>query len=116
MPGTFGLTETLTEQPTPAWDGVPCAARRCLVEVLNPRGEGAPPPATWYAELIGEQRYAVEVVVPDGVPEVAPGRPGQLLYIDDDGGWGWQKVTWKRGSRHVVSGIYHRVRVLDYID
>jgi hypothetical protein len=98
------------------WDEVPCAAQRCVVEVLNPQGDGAPAPATWYAELIGQVRPAVEVVVPAGVSGKTAGRPGHLLYIDDEGGWGWQKVTWKRGHRGVVSGVYHRVRVLDYLD
>lgn len=107
-------------QHAPEWDGVPCAAQRVLVKVLNPHGDGAPVPNAWYRELIGTERPAVEVVVPDGVPDEATraglGRPGQVLYIDDDRGWGWAKVTQRHGSRHVVSGIYHRVRVLDVFE
>lgn len=100
----------------PEWDGVPCRARRVLVEVLNPYGDGAPAPGAWYADLIGTVRPAVELTVPAGISEHALGEPGQTLYVDDDRGWGWAKVTQRHGSRHVVSGVFHRVRVLDVFE
>lgn len=94
------------------WDDVPCAARRCLVAVEDPGGSGR----LWYRSLIGQTCLAVEVVVPEGVSGRAPGRPGQRIYIDDTDGWGWAKVTRRFGGREVVSGVFHVVRVLDYLD
>lgn len=94
------------------WDDVPCGARRCLVVVQDPGGSGR----LWYRSLIGQTCLAVEVIVPDGVSGKAPGRPGQRVYIDDTDGWGWAKVTQRFGGREVVSGVFHSVRVLDYLD
>lgn len=93
------------------WDGLPAQARRCVVRVLDP---GRRP--VWYVELIGRERPAIEVVVPVGVSPMAAGSAGQRLYIDDDRGWGWRKVTLMRGARGVVCGIYHRVEVVDYFE
>lgn len=93
------------------WDGVPCRARRVMVRVGDPGRRGL-----WYDELVGTVRPAVEVHVPAGVSPAALGRPGQVLFIDDAGGWGWRKVTDLRGHRGVVSGYFHRAELADVLD
>ena len=104
----------MTEESRTWWDGVPAQCRRVFVRVEDP----APgrPKRLWYLDLIGSERWAIEVTVPDGVSGKAPGLPGDRVYIDDDHGWGWRKVTMLRGHRGVVSGVFHRVTVLAVAD
>jgi hypothetical protein len=61
------------------WDFEPCIARRCIVIV------GADPryPAYWAQGLVGRKRQVVEVLRPNG----------ELLYVDNEDGSGWLKVT-----------------------
>lgn len=72
------------------WNGQPCQARRVRVRV----GDHGRVPHPWYAELVGQERNAVEITVEDG----------QRFYIDDAHGLGWAKVTVHLGSPQTGHG------------
>lgn len=63
------------------WNGERCKAVKCIVVV----GKSDKPKA-WYADLVGTQRAAVEVVY---------GK--QTFYLDNEDGSGWRKVTTGKG-------------------
>jgi hypothetical protein len=64
------------------WNGLPTPAERVRVVV-----DTSPVDTWWCADLAGTERAAVRV-----------GRPGEVMYIDDENGRGWWKVTEGRGS------------------
>lgn len=64
------------------WNGEPCAARKTRVIVGK-----APRDTWWCAKLAGQERAAVEVKY-----------QGQTIYLDNEDGSGWVKVTIGRGS------------------
>ena len=79
---------------TTYWNFEPTPARRVWITVADGGGF----PLAWWREqgIIGSTRAAVEV-------EYA----GEIFYLDDTGGQGWDKVTVGRGSpRRGHRGLY----------
>ena len=70
------------------WNGEPADIRRVRVIVAKPEV-----PTWWFADLVGQERVAVEVVYGN-----------QTFYLDDEDGSGWDKVTRGQGS----PGLGHR--------
>lgn len=77
------------------WNGLPTVVRKVVVEV----GEGQRPESVapehwrpWWRGLEGTQRNAVLVLL-DGV-----NYGGGTVYLDDEDGSGWAKVTTGKGS------------------
>ena len=68
--------------PEAWWNGEPAEAR--IVRVIVGKAER---PTYWYADLEGTEREAVEVK-----------QHGQTIYLDNEDGSGWDKVTVGRGS------------------
>lgn len=64
------------------WNGEPCEARRVVVQVGKAERE-----THWHHGLEGQERRAVEVTY-----------HGQVFFLDDEDGSGWEKVTVGLGS------------------
>lgn len=62
----------------PLWDFHPCHAKRCVVIVQDDPTY----PNYWARPYVGKARQAVEVI-----------SHGQRLYIDNEDGTGWIRVT-----------------------
>ena len=69
------------------WNGEPCKARRVTVIV----GDSGTFPAYWARQYVGQERPAVEI-------SEANQFGTQPFYIDNEGDYGWQKVTAGRGG------------------
>jgi hypothetical protein len=83
------------------WNYEPCSATRVLVIV-----DDAPEfPSYWARDLIGKERFAVEVIY-----------NGQTFYIDDEDGSGWFKVTNGGGPeyRHGNLRVKHVIQKLEH--
>ncbi len=72
------------------WNGLPTQVRR-VVGTIREWAEGDPPQA-WWKPIIGQRVSAVEVVL-DGV-----NYGGGTIFLYDDDGSGWRKVTEGHGS------------------
>jgi hypothetical protein len=68
------------------WNGEPCQAAMGTAEVAD-----ASFPLYWARELVGQRIAVVRVDYFDDLP----------MYLDDQGGKGWRKVTEGRGSPRV---------------
>lgn len=68
------------------WNGLPTPAERVRVVV-----DTSPVDTWWCADLAGTERAAVRVGEPGG----------EVMYLDDEDGSGWWKVTEGRGSPRV---------------
>lgn len=64
------------------WNGQPAECRKVRVIIGEP-----PRPTWWCAEMVGQEREAVEVK-----------QGGDKFYIDNEDGSGWLKVTEGLGS------------------
>jgi hypothetical protein len=71
------MTRTAILIPT-TWDYRPCEARKCFAVVADNKMY----PNYWARRHIGKVRQVVEVDTPDG-----------KIYLDNEDGSGWMKVT-----------------------
>lgn len=74
----------MTKKEKTFWNGEPCQAK--IVRVIVGK---APRPTWWCAPYEGQEREAVRIDY-----------DGQTFYIDNEGGWGWDKV--KTGGSPLV--------------
>lgn len=87
----------MTQDNQTYWNCEPCVARKVTVIV------GKAPRSTWWcAGLEGQSRNAVEV-----------NYHGDLFYLDNEDGSGWNKVTKGRGSPNVGHSQLPVARVIE---
>lgn len=93
------------------WSGQPCMARRCRIVVGK---DPVQHQRYWARDFIGYEREAVEITVFGEHPSEHCSVE-QTFFIDNEGGHGWDKVTFGKGDPKFGHASLYPDTVLEYL-